>query len=288
MISVFGYVVVNKSELKFREFEVYQSYYCGLCRELKRKYGVRGQVTLTYDMTFLLMVLSGLYEPREQKGTCRCVVHPGGKHPVRRNEITEYAADMNLLMAYYKCQDDWSDEKKVGRALLSVLLRKKSRRAAAIYRGKVNRMAGLLQKLYQKEKDGIVNLDEMAGCFGEIMAELFDYRQDVWSPHLRKIGFYLGKFIYLMDAYDDVEEDTRNGSYNPLKEFWGKPDFEEKGRQMLTMMMAECCREFEILPVIRNAEIIRNILYSGVWGRFEAISARRRNEQDGGKHAGSV
>lgn len=288
MIAVFGYVMINKPELKVREFEVYQSYYCGLCRELKRKYGLRGQITLTYDLTFLLLLLSSLYEPKEQKGTCRCVAHPGGRHPVRRNAITEYAADMNLLMAYYKCRDDWADERRPEKALLSALLRGKSRRAAAGYEKKVRRMTGLLQKLYRKEKEGAAGLDEMAGCFGGIMAELFAYRRDVWNPHLRRMGFYLGKFIYLMDAYDDVEQDLESGSYNPLKPYWGQPDFEEKSRQMLTMMMAECCREFEMLPIVENAGLIRNILYSGVWARFEKISARRRNGQDGGKHAGSV
>lgn len=281
---MFGYIIINKPELKVREFEVYQSYYCGLCRELRRKYGIRGQMTLTYDMTFLLMVLTGLYEPKERKGTCRCLVHPAGKHPIVRNELTEYAADMNLLMAYYKCQDDWADEKKISKILLASLLKNKSRKAAAFYQKKVNTMAGLLQRLYQEEKAGTAGLDTMAGYFGEIMAELFAYQEDVWTEHLRKMGFYLGKFIYLMDAYDDMEEDLEKGNYNPLKPLGGQPDFEEQCRQMLTMMMVECCREFELLPIIKNVEILRNIVYSGVWGQFEKVSARRREKQEKKSH----
>lgn len=284
---MFGYVVINKPELKIREFEVYQSYYCGLCRMLRKKYGIRGQVTLTYDMTFLLMVLTGLYEPKERKGTCRCVIHPGGRHPIRQNEITEYAADMNLLMAYYKCQDDWSDEKKISKAMLAGLLRKNSKKAAGDYHAKVKKMAGLLQELYRKETEGVTDLDQMAGYFGEIMAELFAYKEDVWTGHLRRMGFYLGKFIYLMDAYEDVEEDIKNSSYNPLKAHYQEPDFQEKSRQMLKMMMAECCREFELLPIINNVEILRNILYSGVWCRFEKVSAKRKEEQEK-KDAGSL
>ena len=110
---MFGYVVMNKPEIKFKDFDLYRSFYCGLCRELKSKYGISGQISLTYDMTFVVILLSALYEPPMQKGTTRCVIHPVHRQPVRRNTVTGYAADMNVLLAYYKCRDDWEDEKKI-------------------------------------------------------------------------------------------------------------------------------------------------------------------------------
>ena len=105
--------MVNKAEMKFREFDIYHSFYCGICRDLKRKYGVRGQMALSYDMTFLAILLTGLYEPQTRRGSCKCVAHPFENHETRNNIFTEYAADMNILFAYYKCQDDWEDERKV-------------------------------------------------------------------------------------------------------------------------------------------------------------------------------
>ena len=110
---MFGYIVMNKPEIKFKDFDLYRSFYCGLCRELKSKYGISGQISLTYDMTFVVILLSALYEPHTQKGSTRCIIHPVCKQPVRRNTVTEYAADMNVLLTYYKCRDDWEDEKKV-------------------------------------------------------------------------------------------------------------------------------------------------------------------------------
>ena len=110
---MFGYVVMNKPEIKFKDFDLYRSFYCGLCRELRERYGVTGQISLTYDMTFVILLLSGLYEPPTRKGTTRCIIHPVRKQPVRKNAITEYAADMNVFLAYYKCEDDWKDEKKL-------------------------------------------------------------------------------------------------------------------------------------------------------------------------------
>ncbi len=287
---MFGYITINKAEMKFREFAVYQSYYCGLCRVLKERHGLLGQLTLTYDMTFLLLLLTGLYEPGGEKGQYRCVVHPFVKHTARVNAYTEYAADMNLLLSYYKCQDDWSDEKKVSAAALSRLLRKGSRRVKARYPQKAAFISQRLRALYANEKKGDKTLDEMAGLFGDIMGELFVYREDEWAPHLRRMGFYLGKFIYLLDAYEDVEEDCRAGNYNPLKELSDAPDFSGTCKGLLDMMMAECCREFELLPIIKYAEILRNILYAGVWRRFAQVTARRKQEQEGQekKNAGSL
>ena len=109
---MFGYIIVNKQELKFREFDVYQSYYCGLCQSLKERFGRRGQLTLSYDMTFVALLLSALYDEPVESSTCKCVAHPFEAHATSRSVFTDYAADMNLLLSYYKCLDDWTDERK--------------------------------------------------------------------------------------------------------------------------------------------------------------------------------
>ena len=114
----------------------------------------------------------------------------------------------------------------------------------------------------------------------KIMEEIFAYRKDNWEPTLRRMGFYLGKFIYLLDAYDDVEKDRANGNYNPFSEDYIMEGFDDKVYGILTMMMAETCREFEKLPIIRYGDILRNILYSGVWCRFQAIRKKRKEEQE--------
>ena len=109
--NMFGYVVAQKSELKMREYYKYKAYYCGLCKVLREKYGLAGQMTLTYDMTFLIVLLTSLYEKDNRQEEFRCVVHPLKKQKMLVNEITEYAADMNIILTYYKLLDDWQDEK---------------------------------------------------------------------------------------------------------------------------------------------------------------------------------
>lgn len=281
---MFGYVVMNKPEIKFKDFDLYRSFYCGLCRELREKYGIAGQISISYDMTFVLVLLSGLYEPPTRTGTTRCAIHPVKRQPVRKNEITEYAAAMNLLLTYYKCMDDWEDEHKVFRLAYAKILEmtgvKSNSRKAFEYREKAEKIVQGLRQLSGLEKAGETDIDKMAGCFGHILEEVFAYRKDVWEPTLRRMGFYLGKFIYLLDAYDDVEEDEKKGNYNPFATLSQEEDFAEQVRSLLILMMAEACREFEKLPIIKYADILRNILYSGVWCRFEAVTQKRKETQE--------
>ena len=277
---MFGYIVVNQPELRIREWEIYHSYYCGLCRVLKKKYGRVGQATLSYDMTFLLILLSGLYEPETICGESCCIMHPGKKHMYRCNELTEYVADMNMLLTEYKCMDDWKDEGKRFRLMLAGILERRTGVSRRKYARKLEQIASAMEELSRREEQGETDLDRMAGGFGRVMAQVVSVRQDEWEAGLQRFGFYLGKFVYLMDAYEDIEEDLKKGRYNPLKERYGNPGFEEDCRDILTMMMSACCRECEQLPILDNVEILRNILYSGVWSRYEAVRSARRTSED--------
>ncbi|MBO4976389.1 MAG: hypothetical protein J6C54_01415 [Lachnospiraceae bacterium] len=272
---MFGYIIVNKAEMKFKEFDVYHSYYCGLCRKLKEKYGAAGQLSLSYDMTFLLMLLSGLYEPRTEVSSCKCIAHPFENHATRINIFTDYMADMNVLFTYYKCLDDWEDEKKALKLVYGKILEGKTKKARQMYMDKFRKIDLLMHDMTEMEKSGKADIDTMAGLFGQIMTQIVVSREDEWTENLSRFAFYLGKFIYLMDAYEDVETDIKKGTYNPLKKKFDCPDFEEECRTILTMMMSECCKEFEKLPILENVEILRNILYSGVWYRYETVREKR-------------
>lgn len=280
---MFGYVIINKPEMKFKEFDAYHSYYCGLCRVLKEKYGLTGQMTLSYDMTFVVLLLSGLYEPVTETGESKCAAHPFEKHCTRRNCFTEYAADMNILFSYYKCMDDWKDEKKYTKLAYGKLLEKAFHKAEAKYCDKAKRIQKLMQRMKDGEKNNCDDIDAMSGLFGEIMAEIMVYKEDEWQEILHKMGFFLGKFIYLMDAYEDIEKDRQQNNYNPLYKLYEGPDFEEECKNILMMMMAGCSKEFEKLPILEHVQILRNILYSGVWYRYEKVREERgKGREDGG------
>jgi hypothetical protein len=277
---VFGYIIINKGELKFKEFDVYQGYYCGLCRVLKEKYGIKGQMTLSYDMTFLAMLLSDLYEPELTRGTTKCIVHPFEKHPTIRTEFTEYAADMNILLTYYKCLDDWNDDRKADRKLLADMLCGPVCKIRNKYPEKADLIRRTLDKMTEKEKQKVRDVDEMSALFGEILGTIFSYRDDEWADELYTIGNNLGRFIYIMDAYEDIEDDIKKNRYNPFIDDCRNPEFDEDIQKVLTKMMSECCKAFELLPIINDIDILRNILYSGVWSRYELVRNKRNKEEE--------
>jgi len=281
---MFGYIVINKAEMKFKDYDMYHSYYCGLCKRLKECYGRRGQMTLSYDMTFLIVLLTGLYEPETKLDVVNCIAHPFEKHAARTNEYSDYAASMNLILTFYKCKDDWNDERKKKSYAVMKALNTKMKEINRQYPEKISLVSENLQKLSILEAKNEQNIDLMAGLFGEIMAELFAYRHDEWESSLRKIGFFLGKFVYLMDAYEDVEKDIETGNYNPFKQaFMENEHFAEDIRSLLTLMMAECSREFEKLPILLHADILRNILYSGVWQKYVLVTEKRNNPKETGE-----
>lgn len=275
---MFGYITINKPEMKFKDFDVYHSFYCGLCKVLKERYGKAGQMTLTYDCTFLTVLLTALYEPETVVGETKCSAHPLEKHVTRINRYTEYAADLNLILSYYQCLDDWKDEKKYSKAVMSGALKAAFRQASERHPGKAEWIRAKLDEISGCERRQESDIDRAAGHFGEITAELFVTEEDAWAPSLRQMGFYLGKFIYLMDAYEDLEKDRAGGHYNPFLFREPEEGYEEPCRGILTMMMAECCRAFERLPIVEYGEILRNILYSGVWLRFEVVNEKRKEE----------
>ena len=211
-----------------------------------------------------------------ESSTCKCVAHPFEAHATSRSVFTDYAADMNLLLSYYKCLDDWTDERKWKGRLRAAALRGRDKMVEARYPEKAEHIYTLLEHIHLYEKAQEPDVDLASGCFGEIMGEILACRKDEWEDDLRRMGFFLGKFIYLMDAYEDIEEDLKQNRYNPLAELYGQESFEENCQQILKMMMAETSRVFEQLPIVEEVEILRNILYAGVWSRYGQIRCSRK------------
>ena len=232
-------------------------------------------------MTFLIVLLTGLYEPQTQREVVNCIAHPFEKHVARTNHFTDYAAAVNIVLTYYKCKDDWDDERSRKGYMAARMLKPKVESIRGKYPEKVAGIASNLKRLSSLEQENEQNIDLMAGLFGNIMAEIFAWQPDEWEPSLRKIGFFLGKFIYLMDAYEDFETDKRKNAYNVFR-VQRKEDMQNLDtfvKLLLTSMMSECAKSFERLPILMHADILRNVLYSGVWTKYEYNRLKRERKQ---------
>lgn len=275
---MFGYVSPVLDALTDAQRVRYRAYYCGLCRTLEERYGNVGRLTLSNDMTFLLILLTSLYEPTEVSGAKRCLPHPIHEGAYVQNEFSGYCADMNIALAYHKGLDDWQDDRSLAGKAQAKLLEKAYRQVEARYPEKCEAIEACLKAIGCLESEGAALPDAPANLTARMLGMIFRAKEDLWADTMWEIGEGLGRFIYLMDAYDDLPADLKRKRYNPLKEYAQQEDYEGFCKDSLTLLIAEATQAFETLPLVEDIEILRNILYSGVWMRYEA---RKRKQKEG-------
>ena len=276
---MFGYVSINPQALSEDEKHRFRAFYCGLCRVLREAYGDVGRLTLSNDMTFLTLLLAALYEPEEKAFDERCALHPLKPHHAVTHDCTRYAADMNILLAYYKCLDDAEDDGSLRGKAGQAALKKAFAQVRAAWPDQCKAVEESLSALSLLEKAESTDLDALSRLSGHMLGACFLWRQDAFAPYLREMGDALGRFIYLMDAYEDYDADEKRHRFNPLRALRAQSDYEERMEEILTLEMSRCARAFECLPIQQDAGLIRNVLYSGVWGSYARLREKRKEKQ---------
>lgn len=269
---MFGYVRINKMDLTFREYEHYKAYYCGLCKYLKRNHTELSRLTINYDITFLIVLLSSIYQPSAQVFHEKCIVDPvkNKKHII--NDITEYAASMNILLAYYKLEDDVNDEGGIKSRLARQVYKKSFKTAYDKYPKKADFIKKCLGELRSLEEDQSSSIDQTSNCFARLLEEIFDYKDDDYRDRLRKVGFNIGKYIYIMDAYEDLDEDLEKGRYNPFTSYEDDREaLKDRVDKLIGMTLSRLEEGILDLDIEVNKSIIDNIIYSGVYLRYKGL-----------------
>jgi len=274
---MFGFVTANLKELTSEQKSRYNSVYCGICRQIRDRSSQLSRLGLSYDMAFLALLHMSLYEPEEVSGQRACALHPIRPRAWVDNVYIQYAADMNVALAYYKAEDDWNDDRHLRAKWMSSVFGKNYEAIESRYPRQCEAIRECMAQLSHLEKENCDNPDAPANCFGKLMAELLVYEEDLWAPTLRKMGTALGRFIYLADAAVDYRRDKKKGKYNPYLAM-GEEEQWDRWEQYLVLAMAKCTQEFQRLPLVQDKPILDNILYSGVWCSF----GRKKKEGDAG------
>ena len=265
---MFGFLTARTDLLDEERTARYKACYCGLCRSLRSRRGLSAALTLNFDMSFLVLLLSSLYEPEEKGGSDPCIAHPFGERGWFSSEIGDYAADMNVALGYLKCLDNWRDDGSLLSVAEAGLLRRAWGEICEQYPRQCRAMEDSIRTLSEIERENREAPDEAAAAFGALMGELFVLRDDRWSASLRAMGDALGRFLYIMDACVDLGADTARNRYNPFRRRYGLENA-AYFRDILQMLLGECLRHYDRLPLVRDKDILDNILCAGVWAQFD-------------------
>lgn len=256
---MFGLVVANYDDLKDEDKEIYKAFYCGLCRTLNDRYGLSSRLTLTYDLTFLSIVLTSCNNKIESEtGSKSCFVHPFKKREYIRNGYIEYAAAVNVLLAYYNLIDNWNDERSIISKVESALLKKAFKKASDAEPEISEIIRCRLEELNSIEKEGILNPDIPADCFGMMLGEIFVRGKNYENP-LFDFGKKLGRLLYIADAICDLDSDIKHLRYNPLVNLLNS---DPEG--MLLVLLSDCSESYSQIEFRENKELMDNIIYSGI------------------------
>ena len=265
---MFGYLTACTELPDEEQLRRYKAAYCGLCRSLAERHGQLSRLALTYDLAFLTLLFDSLYEPELTQGEESCVAHPFSARPWQRSESSDYAADMTVALAWLKCRDDWEDDSNPAALAEAAVLRRAWERVKAEYPRQSRAMEEGVRALRNMEKARDESPDRAAECFAALMGEIFVWKDDHWSGTLYRLGAALGRFLYIMDACMDLDGDTFYDRYNPFRRYYGL-DNAARFRDILRMLLADCARELDRLPLVQDAGILQNIVCVGLWTEFD-------------------
>jgi hypothetical protein len=282
---MFGYVTPCKMELKMKDYEKFRSYYCGLCKSIKKNIGNLPRFTLNYDMTFLAVLLDSLKGEKTTYEKQVCIAHPAKKKVVIvDNAAIKYAAYFNTILSYYKLMDNYADDSSVKSLLLTAVLKPYMK----------NYPADILSLKVEVEKklDGLSAMeasaagrtfDEISHPFADLTGYILSEYSDENRDELYWLGYNLGKWIYVIDAYDDLEKDMAGKKFNAIeavlnKNKLGYAEFNDEvsGRVdfLLTTCAGQCLECLEKLPLKKNDELLHNILQYGLMEKIDKVFKR--------------
>ncbi|MCJ7687722.1 MAG: DUF5685 family protein [Clostridiaceae bacterium] len=287
---MFGYVTPCKMEMKIKDYEKFKAYYCGLCHSIKNNFGNLPRLTLNFDMTFLAILLDSLSECNCNFNQFKCAIHPLKKRVmINNNESLDYAAFCNITLAYYKLMDDVQDNKTIKSKFFSLFLKNYLSNPKVEYKYIINYMKEKLLLLNTLELDsqGIsldeqLSIDELSHVFADLTGTIisFYYKDAPFKDDLYWLGYNLGKWIYIIDAYDDLEKDIKSNSFNAINSLLNtdKLEFENFSKFIapridfiLTTCAEQCLTYLNKLPTHKNEDILYNILELGLMEKMDKV-----------------
>lgn len=271
---MFGYVKPQIPELKVKEYELYKSAYCGLCRTMGKKTGCVSKMTLNYDFVFLVLLRKVAEKRTGEIKMRRCIAHPLKRRPMLEiDDSLVYCARASVMLTKLKLKDNVNDSHGFKRllarmvALVSIFFKKTDKSLRELE----DKLRGYIEQLSSLEKQNTDSIDTVADVFGKLLSSVASYNLDSNEATMSaKIGYHLGKWIYIIDAIDDFADDIKTGSFNPIVNAFGGEigDFGKNIlRTGLMLELDELSMALESLDFSHHRDVegvLKNIIYQGM------------------------
>lgn len=279
---MFGYVKVYKDELKVKEYDIFRAYYCGLCKTLKHEYGFSSRLGLNYDSVFLALLLSSVTSTEVCLHAEHCIVSPIQKKPIiDENPCLSYSAAVMVILALLKLKDDMHDDHSIKAMLAYFAMLRAKKRVLSRYNTLYKKCKECTENLSKLETAQCTSVDAVAHEFATLMQIVFipDFVKDENTKRiLGHIGYMLGRFIYILDAYEDIAQDKKKKRYNVFLKQSTPPD-PTKIHDLLTLTLSSIANSYELLDIKINKPIIDNILYLGLSNVLDQVTKEKETKK---------
>lgn len=275
---MFGYIRAEKGELKVKEYDTYKAIYCSLCKKLGKNYGVISRMTLSYDFTFLGLLNMSLKSGCPHFERKRCAFNPLKKcNYCKDTDALEMPAAAAMIMLYYKILDNIEDEKgfkKIAFCLLKPIFKRANKKAAKSFPEIEKTVAEYILEQKAVEKKADATLDEACDPTAKALSKIFEFcsKDDMQKRVLNRLGYCIGRYIYLLDAAVDILDDIKNNNFNPLKignQNITKEEAVKRVEPQLYFCINESIKAFELLDIKKYKTILGNIIYLGLEETFK-------------------
>jgi hypothetical protein len=286
MVFLFGYIKPEKPELRVREYEEYGGIYCTLCRRLGKDYGLAARLVLNYDCTFYAILAFAVSEgPSIKFHEGRCVANPLKKCIFCSDDSREFllSSALTVILAYYKLRDDIADSgflRKAACCLLYPPFYFRHRNAAKKYPELEKIVAESMEAQKTAEKDKSPKIDSCAEPTAKMLGKILEWtvcgELESGTPKARianEFGYYLGRWVYLMDAADDIEKDIAQKSFNPFAEKFHLTAYSEQeaigkaknyANQVMNGTLSQLCAVADLMECSRFGPIVHNVVFMGL------------------------
>ncbi len=284
---MFGYVTPYKMELKIKDYEMFKAYYCGLCISIKNNFSNLCRMSLNYDMTFLGILIDSLEYSNHKYMVTRCMAHPMKKKPkVIDNKALDYAAFCNVALVYYKLLDDYNDDNSLNKKFISMYIKKFVKKSKEDLSPLLVNIEENIKKLSSLEKSqDMISIDELSDPFASLTAFIISYyyKNEDFYNDLYNLGYNLGRWIYIIDAFDDLKKDMEKHKFNAINKAFNAENLSyedliiSQGNRIefnLLMSANTTVEALDKLPLNKNKDLLFNILQLGLMNKIETIKSR--------------